>query len=142
MEQWGEQSNLSAPLIFNDEVIGVVTLVEKRERRRFTAEERRLFAQLAVPAAVAIHNARMFRREAQQNRRLRALVDAGRAISSALDLDELLQTMARTAGEALGTAECAINAYDPESRRDHDRRLLPALPRPRLGVVAGATVRL
>jgi GAF domain-containing protein len=115
MEQWGEQSNLSAPLIFNDEVLGIVTLVEKREPRRFTAEERRLFAQLAVPAAVAIHNARMFRREAQQNRRLRALVDAGRAISSALDLDHLLQTVAQTAGEALGTDECAINAYDPES---------------------------
>ena len=113
MEAWGEQSDLSVPLVFKAEVIGVLTLVEKREPRRFSAEEHKLLAQLAVPAAVAIHNARMFRREAQQNRRLRALVDASRAISSTLDIDELLQTIARAAGEALGTAECAINSYDP-----------------------------
>ncbi len=115
LRQWGEQTNVSVPLVFNDEVIGVVTLVEKREPRRFTPEEHRLLAQVAVPMAVAINNARMFRREAEQNRRLRALVDASRAMSSTLDLDELLQTIARVAGEALGTAECAINTYDPET---------------------------
>jgi diguanylate cyclase (GGDEF)-like protein len=115
MQEWHEQTNLSVPLVFNDEAIGLLTLVEKRWRRCFTPEERRLLAQLAVPAAVAIHNARMFRREAQQNRRLRALVDAGRAISSTLDLDRLLQTVAQAAGEALGTAECAIDSYDAES---------------------------
>ena len=115
MQEWQEQTNLSVPLLFNDEAIGLLTLVEKRKRRCFTLEEHRLLAQLAVPAAVAIHNARMFRREAQQNRRLRALVDAGRAISSTLDLDELLQTVARAAAEALGTAECAIDSYDAES---------------------------
>jgi len=113
MEEWGEYSDLTVPLVFKDEVIGVLTLVEKREPRHFSAEERTLLAQLAVPAAFAIHNARMFRREAQQNRRLRALVDANRAISSTLDLEELLLTIARTAGEALGTAECAINSHDP-----------------------------
>ena len=115
MKEWGEQANLSTPLVFNDQVLGILTLVEKRESRRFSAEEHRLLAQLAAPAAVAINNARMFRREAQQNRRLRALVDAGRAISSTLDLDELLQTVARMAGEALGTDECVINTYDAES---------------------------
>ncbi len=126
MQEWHEQTNLSVPLIFNDEAIGLLTLVEKRWRRCFTAEERRLLAQLAVPAAVAIHNARMFRREAQQNRRLRALVDAGRAISSTLDLDRLLQTVAQAAGEALGTAECAIDSYDARERDHQHRRLLPA----------------
>jgi GAF domain-containing protein len=115
MEEWGEHSDLTVPLVFKDEVIGVLTLVEKREPRHFSAEERTLLAQLAVPAAVAIHNARMFRREAEQNRRLRSLVDASRAISSILDLEELLDTIARAAGEALKTDECAINSYDSES---------------------------
>jgi GAF domain-containing protein len=115
MTAWAEQTNMSAPLVFGDEVIGLLTLVEKRAPRHFSDDERHLFSQLAVPAAVAIHNARMFRREAQQNRRLRALVDAGRAISSTLDLDQLLDTIARAAGEALGTAECAIDTYDAET---------------------------
>ena len=115
MEEWGEQTNLSAPLVFGDKVIGLLTLVEKRSPRTFSEDERRLLTHLALPAAVAIHNARMFRHEAQQNRRLRALVDAGRAISSTLDLDRLLETIARVAGEALGTAECAIDTYDAEA---------------------------
>jgi GAF domain-containing protein len=115
MQVWNEQAALSVPLTFDGEVIGVVALIEKRTPRHFTVEEHRLLAQLAVPAAVAIHNARMFRREARQNRRLRALVDASRAMSSTLDIDELLQTIARAAGDALGTAECAIDAYDPAS---------------------------
>jgi len=112
MREWAELTNVSTPLAFGDEVIGLLTLVEKRSPRYFSDDEKRLLSQLATPAAVAIHNARVFRREARQNRRLRALVDATRAISSTLDLDELLDTVARAAGEALGTAECAIDTYD------------------------------
>ena len=115
MDLWGEQSDLSVALFFGDEPIGVLTLVEKRWPRHFAPEERELLARLASPAAVAIHNARMFRREAEQNRRLRALVEASRAISSEIELDELLRTVARVAGEALGTDECAIDTYDPET---------------------------
>ena len=115
LEAWGEQSVLSVALAFNEEPIGVLTLVEKRWPRHFAPEEHELLGRLAVPAAVAIHNARMFRREAEQNRRLTALVGASRAMSSTLDLDELLQTIARVAGEALGTDECAIDGYDAET---------------------------
>ncbi len=127
---WGEQSVLSVPLTFNDEAIGVLTLVEKRWPRRFTAGG----ARAARPA----------RRARGRGDPQRAHVPPGgaaepaprarwstpsRAMSSTLDLDELLQTIARAAGEALGTAECAINAL---RRRDGDaegRRLLPAHPR-------------
>jgi len=115
MERWDEQTSICAPLVFGDEVIGLLTLVEKRAPRHFSDDERRLLARLALPAAVAIQNARMFRREAQQNRRLRALVDAGRAMTSTLDLERLLDTIARAAGEALGVGECAIDAYDPQT---------------------------
>jgi GAF domain len=101
------------PLVFQDDVIGALTLVEKRAPRRFSPDDLRLLEILAVPAAVAVHNARMFRREAEQNRRLRALLVAGRAMNSTIRLDELLATIARAAREALDTAEAAINTYDP-----------------------------
>ena len=70
MRRWGERSVFSIPLVFQDEVIGALTLVEKRAPRRFTPDDLRLLELMAVPAAVAVHNARMFRREAEQNRRL------------------------------------------------------------------------
>jgi GGDEF domain-containing protein len=115
MEAWGEQSSLSVPLFFRGETIGTLSLVEKRSPRRFLPEEYELLGRLAVPAAVAIHNARMFRHAAEQNRRLAALVEASRAMSSTLQLDELLQTIAHAACEALGSDECAIDAYDQET---------------------------
>ena len=118
MRRWGERSVLSVPLVFQDDVIGALTLVEKRAPRRFTADDLRLLELMAVPAAVAVHNARMFRREAEQNRRLQALLSASRAMT--LDdptSSELLATIARAARAALDTAECAIDTYDPEQRR-------------------------
>jgi GGDEF domain-containing protein len=112
MRRWGELSVLSVPLVFQDDVIGALTLVETRAPRRFGPDDLRLLEILAVSAAVAVHNARMFRREAEQNRRLQALLLAGRAMNSTIRLDELLATIARVAREALDTAEAAINTYD------------------------------
>ena len=60
MDCWGEKSNLDGPLEFGGQVIGVLGIVESRYCRRYTDDEKRLFAQLAVLAAIAIHNADVF----------------------------------------------------------------------------------
>ncbi len=60
MEFWGEKTCLLVPLIFKDEPIGCLELVEKRAVRHFSAEERALAGTLAALAAVAIQNARLF----------------------------------------------------------------------------------
>ncbi len=65
MERWGEQSVLSVPLVFQDAVVGALMLIEKRGRREFGADDLRLLELLAVPAAVAVQNARLLRREAR-----------------------------------------------------------------------------
>jgi diguanylate cyclase (GGDEF)-like protein len=60
MDRWGEMSNLDGPLEFGGQVIGVLGIVESRYCRRFTEAEKLLFSQLAVLAAIAIHNADVF----------------------------------------------------------------------------------
>jgi len=60
MDFWVEKTTLDAPLEFGGEVIGVLGIVETGYCRRFTEAERRLFSQLAVLAAIAIHNADLF----------------------------------------------------------------------------------
>src|ERR1035437_2103378 len=60
MDRWGEMSNLDAPLEFGGQVIGVLGIVESRYCRRYTEAEKRLFSQLAVLGAIAIHNADVF----------------------------------------------------------------------------------
>jgi len=115
MRAWGERSVLTIPLVFQDAVVGALTVVETRAPRRFSPGDLRLLELMAVPAAVSVHNARMFRREAEQNRRLQALLGAGRAMSSTIKLDELLGAIVSAAARALDTAECAINTYDREA---------------------------
>jgi diguanylate cyclase (GGDEF)-like protein len=60
MDLWNEKALLDAPLEFGGQVIGVLGIVQSDRCRRFTDEERRLFSQLAVLAAIAIHNADAF----------------------------------------------------------------------------------
>ena len=130
MERWGEKSVLSLPLVFQDAVVGAVMLIEKRARRSFSPDDLRLLELLAVPAGAAVQNARLLRREAEQNRRLQALLAAGRAMTSASGLDELLDVIARTAREALDTDECAIDTYDPGTESITIRAYQTRVPSP------------
>jgi diguanylate cyclase (GGDEF)-like protein len=60
MEFWNEQSCLLVPLVFKDEAIGCLELVEKRYVRHFGTDERELAVTMAALAAVAIQNARFY----------------------------------------------------------------------------------
>ena len=115
MERWGEKSALEAPLVFGDEVIGVLSLLERRCVHRFTPEEKELLADLAVPAAIAIHNARLYTEQQERNRHLASLLESSRAMSSTVVLEEVLDLVARKAGEALESDECVIWEYDKEN---------------------------
>ncbi len=112
MAQWGELATLSVPLAFEGEIIGCLTLVEKREARRFDEDDKRLASLLAIPAAVAIHNARMYRWEEQQNRHLSSLLDASRALTSAGTPEDALDLVCREAAVALDVGSAVIYEYD------------------------------
>ena len=113
MVEWGEVATLAVPLRFRDEgVVGCLTLIEKREGRRFTEEDCELVTLLAGPAAVAVRNARLFRLQQEQNRYLASLLDSARAITSTVTLEDSLDSICRTAAEALETGECMVYEYD------------------------------
>ena len=113
MLAWGETATLAVPLHFRDQgVVGCLTLIEKREGRRFTQEDCELVVLLAGPAAVAVRNARLFRLQQEQNRHLSSLLDTGRAITSAVTLEDSLTSICRTAAAALQTGECIAYEYD------------------------------
>jgi len=109
---WDEKSSLMAPLLYAGELIGLLSCVEKRFVRHFTDEDKEFLELLAVPAALAIHNARVFREQEERAHRLATLRDCGRAVASSLHVDEVLATLARKAAEALGSPECVIFDYD------------------------------
>jgi diguanylate cyclase (GGDEF)-like protein len=112
METWGELATLAVPLVFEDTVIGAFTLIEKERMRRFSEADKRRASLLAIPAAVAIHNARMYHQEEEQNRHLASLLDSSRALTSAVELEEVLDIVCRKAAQALDADEGVIYEYD------------------------------
>ena len=112
MEEWGELATLSVPLVFEEQVIGCFTLIEKRSVRHFTNEDKEFVRLLSVPAAVAVHNARLFRRHEDQERQLASLLDSSRVLTSAVVLEDILNVTCREAASALETAEAVIYEYD------------------------------
>ena len=115
MERWQERATLDAPIVYGDEVIGVIGLVESRAARRFTDEDKRLVELLAGPAAIAIRNARAYRARAERTGRLAALLDATRAITASTDLDEVLHRVCESAVEVVGLSQSVVYEYRPES---------------------------
>ncbi len=114
MEQWDEKANLDVPLIYGDEVIGVLSLIETRHLRRFTDEDKELLRRLAQPAAIAIRNAQMFRRQEERARRLTALLGSSRALTATVEHGEVLRMVVSEAAEALAAPRSAIYVLRPE----------------------------
>ncbi len=59
---------LAVPLVFRDEVLGVLTVVNKRSEPSFHDTDRSLLASLAEQAAVSVEGARVYRAAADRER--------------------------------------------------------------------------
>jgi diguanylate cyclase (GGDEF)-like protein len=132
LEMWGDKTTLTVPIIFGEEVLGTLELSENRTERVFTEEEIGLATALGEQAAVAIHNATMYRRQGEQMRRLASLLEASRAIASTVDIDEVLARVTREACQALDVSATTVYEYDEVGERFFYRAFheMVADPRP------------
>lgn len=111
MDEWGEKTWLTVPLVFDRRLLGVMILIENERERRFDAREVRMAGAIGEQAAVALHNALRHRREEEHNRWLRCLVKAGRSISEARDPNAALGEVARMAAEAVQSPAAFVYEY-------------------------------
>jgi signal transduction histidine kinase len=105
-------SLISVPLLYHDQVTGVITLYNKMNGQPFSNEDLQFLTTIAGGAAVAVENAAMFERgeHLASEARTRAqefsiLYDIGSAMSATLNLDRLLRiilTAATMGGGGLG----------------------------------------
>ncbi|PKO20793.1 MAG: hypothetical protein CVU38_18225 [Chloroflexi bacterium HGW-Chloroflexi-1] len=84
---------LGVPLLSKGEVIGLVT-IDKREPGLYTAEMAELVLAFGQQAAMAIENARLLEAERRRAEEIKTLAEVGRAVSSTLDLDQVLKAIA------------------------------------------------
>jgi phosphoserine phosphatase RsbU/P len=91
----GVRSELAVPLIVKNKVIGVIDL-EAPEPGYFTEEHSRLLTLVASRIASGVENARLYTRVSRQAQTLTLLNEISRDLTSILNLDELMQSIAET----------------------------------------------
>jgi len=125
--RFGFRTILSVPLLREDVAIGGIQL-RRMEVQLFSERQIELLQTFADQAVIAIENVRLFTelqsRTAQLTRsveQLTALGDVGRALSSTLDLDTVLQTIVTRASQLAGTDACSVFEYDEATEAFHLR---------------------
>jgi GGDEF domain-containing protein len=117
MSRLGDDRVLGVPLSHEEHVIGGLVLRFGRNGDAGVGRDERddeLLESLAASVSVAMHNARLFERLEERNRSLSSLLESTRAISSAVGLEAVLATVARSAANAIQCARCEIYGLDTE----------------------------
>jgi signal transduction histidine kinase len=107
------RSQLTVPIRREGSVIGVIN-VESPKVGAFDHEHLAFIRRLADHAAVAIENARLYRETEQRLRELSALFDTSAALSTSLNVDEVLRIIARQVTAILDVEGCAILTWNRE----------------------------
>ncbi len=120
---------LAAPLVANEEVIGLLALYPERDRT-VSEEEEDLLSMLAAQLSAVVQNARLHEQakelgveleaaldaERLASRRLRALFEISHSFAESLSLEATLEAMARTVVENLELDAAVIRV--PDARGD------------------------
>jgi len=89
----GDAAVLAVPLRAKGQIIGALSIADRRGRR-FTAAEADMLQAFADQAAVAVENARLFEEAMQQRRESDVIAALAADINRALDVDRVLQRVA------------------------------------------------
>jgi GAF domain-containing protein/anti-sigma regulatory factor (Ser/Thr protein kinase) len=101
---WRENvcSSIAAPLIMRDRRLGVLFINYCHKKHTFTDEELANIRLFSLQAAVAISNAMLYEEEQKRREVLKIIDEAGRTVTSSLQLDEIFDNLAKQAHNLTG----------------------------------------
>ncbi len=105
------QTAMAAPLVHEDNVIGVIEVVNKLDGTPFNEDDLFFFSSISEQARMALHNAKLLDSERRVHE-LDALLAISKEITSTLDLDHVLSTVVHQASTVVPFERCAIGLYD------------------------------
>ena len=139
-ELGGYRTMLGVPMLVGDRVVGVLILW-RLEVDPFGDRTIDLLTLFAAQAAIAIRNVELFQDLTRSVDELRALGEISQAVSSSLDLDEVLTTIVTRAVQLSGTEGGSIFEFDQATRLFHlrtcfgtERKLVTALRATRIHI--------
>ena len=126
-QRFGLRTTIAAPLLFDSEVVGTLTLW-RTEVAPFDERAVALLESFATQATIVLRQVELTRALARRGRELAAKIDqletlseAGEAVSSSLDLDEVLQRIVASAVRLTETDGGSIMEYDGATDTFHVR---------------------
>jgi PAS domain S-box-containing protein len=108
------RSELCVPILREERRLGVLVL-ESRQPEAFSEEDQAFAAQLAVQAAIAIDNARLFGEAQSRLREQSILYAAVAALASTLDMRVTYTAVSQQLTEAVDADLCVLSEYDADS---------------------------
>ena len=104
----------SVPLIAKDKVLGTLDISTRKERP-FTSQDVQLLSSIGSQLGVAIENARLYEETQRRVQELAFLNEAGRTMTSSLDLEQVLTTVMEETALVLKAEAGSIALLDEES---------------------------
>lgn len=115
-EEEGIKSILTLPIIARGKVIGVIRLLSGWPRN-FTTGEIAFASSLAEQCGTAIENARMYERQYREIKYLKAIQDISKAISSTLNVREVLAMIVKMIPGIMNTKAATIRLLDSSGKK-------------------------
>src|SRR6185369_3985785 len=109
------RTELAVPMTARGKLVGVIDMQSARVNA-YTEYDRALMRLIAARVAIAIDNARLYRRVERQNRTLKTLANISREFSSLLDLNELLSKIASTMHDLMDYDAFSILSVDHQAK--------------------------
>jgi signal transduction histidine kinase len=106
------RSELAVPLMVEGALIGVLN-VDSTRRDAFSTEDEELLVAIANQSAQVIQNSWLYQAVAHNARQLESLFSVAHSIISSLNLQEILQRVARDACRLMDTKVCSLMLVNP-----------------------------
>ncbi len=110
-EEFEIVSWMCAPLRKENDILGLVELVNKADSTPFNEDDLFFLSSISEQAAVALHNANLLDAERKVHA-LDALLKISQEITSTLDLDHVLSTVVQQAASVVPFDRCVIGVFD------------------------------
>ncbi len=105
------RSWLGVPLMLKERIIGLIS-AQSFQPNAFTGEDERFLVAVGQHVALALDNARLFGESERRTRELTLLNEISRAISSSLDLDDVMTRAAHALSDQLGYRYVSIYQFE------------------------------
>jgi PAS domain S-box-containing protein len=115
-DKTGPKSAVSAPLVWRDQLVGVMTLVHSSPGF-FTYDHMALIQAIADQASIAVLNARLYAESQRQANVMTAVAESAEVITASLKLDDVLNRILEQISQVLRVEAVSLALIDPEENK-------------------------